>query len=513
MKGKAIFLSTLIVILVSSQSYALSSSSFTQDDFIFTPVLNDDLPYFENTVFITWDGTNYKWLEELMNNGTLVNMNRVLGSNGYKQNVRITSHETNTGACLACIETGHGPDITGISSNQFGPGSDKLSIPDGDTTGERLKASFASDIKLGYALSWSFHQINEEHLAQTGNYTDSIFENIIPGREADFWFASENLSWTPGDPESIEASLLTYHADRGLYMAPLIRAPFLAEKAADWLVNVTDERFYLRIHFTEPDQAGHGYREAKKGAITPEYMQSLVECDIGTGIIFDALENAGVLNKTLFIVGADHGMYEGSHGGSYWPAQNDQASTTTFVINNGSFMHPLGDGIPINQKDIAPTILASMGVDMTTITPEYVGDEDTGLVFWDFTESDTPEIHYATYKTATDTDYQEINKKARIEGIVDIRLVVRDWCMALNGSLQIGDQVYYSASSTYKSVQWNDVDFSAIEGKTSELVFTITDKFGNSATSTIKAAPTSVWFSMAGIFVIGSIYYFRRKRK
>jgi len=77
-------------------------------------------------------------------------------------------------------------------------------------------------------------------------------------------------------------------------------------------------------------------------------------------MIIEVLENAGIIDETLFIIGADHGMYERSHDGAGWPAQVDEISTNTFIISNSSVMSPYN--VPVNQWGIAPTILDSMAL-------------------------------------------------------------------------------------------------------------------------------------------------------
>ncbi|MCE7747446.1 MAG: sulfatase-like hydrolase/transferase [Candidatus Heimdallarchaeota archaeon] len=332
MKNRILVSIIMVVLFSSILGFHVSGEISYLTDISTQPILSSTEPYFENVVYITWDGTNYKYLEKYIDNGTLVNTKKI-DQLGYRQTIRITSHRTSTNPGMATLETGYGAEITLIPYNMFGEGTIKQAIPDGYCIAERLKVAFGSEVKTGHFFSWSYHQIDETYIAQSGNNTDPIFENITPGLESDYWFAAENLTWAPDDPESRDAALNTFNEDIQMYSAPLIRAEFLATKAAAWLENVTSERFYLRMHFTEPDQAGHGY-----GEYTSEYKQALISCDTGTGMIIDVLENAGILDKTLFIIGADYGMYDRSHDGAGWPQTVDEISTNTFIFSNSSIM-------------------------------------------------------------------------------------------------------------------------------------------------------------------------------
>ncbi|MCK5141353.1 MAG: sulfatase-like hydrolase/transferase, partial [Candidatus Heimdallarchaeota archaeon] len=368
--------SIIISVMILSIFIASSGLKITANEISFDSIVSineeQDLPYFDNVVLITWDGTNAEWFEKLIDNGTLVNSQRVL-ENGFRQFVRVVSHRTSTDTGLTTLESGYGPDITGIYFNQFGGGTEKLSIPEGLTTFERLKESFGTGIQTSMFFSWGNARLDTIYMAQSLENWGSIYNNAI-GDEIDYYWGSENLSWVPDNPETYSAIITPFNEDIGMYRTPLLKAEYLGSKAVDWVGNHTSERFYLRMHFTEPDQAGHGYGVTESEfskIITPEYMQSLVDCDIATGMVYDVLETAGLLDKTLFIVGADHGMYYRSHDSNPWPADQWPKSETTFLFSNSSVQHPLGD-VPIKQKDISPTILASMGVDLSLLTPAYV---------------------------------------------------------------------------------------------------------------------------------------------
>ncbi|MEE9409319.1 MAG: sulfatase-like hydrolase/transferase [Candidatus Heimdallarchaeota archaeon] len=477
--------------------------------------IKSDIPHFENVVFVTWDGASGYWIKALTENGTLVNTKRVADS-GYMQIVRVTSHKTSTDPGLATMESGYGPAIHGIDRNMFGGGSAKLSIPDGYSITERLKASDSS-IKSGFILSWEFREINSPYIAQeVSNNTDSTFDKIKIGVDVDYWFDSSNLTWIPGDPETASAVLFPFNEEWGLYPNPLLKADYLADRAVDFINNVSSERFYLRMHLTEPDQAGHGYGESNfgYGDVLPEYMQSLVACDQAMGKILDALESAGVLDETLVVVGADHGMFFRSHDSDPWPGAKEKITKTIFAISNTSVRHNLD--VPAAQRDVAPTILASMGVDLSTLSPAYIGDADTGIPFWDFTEDDIPSFYDATYKTEKMDGYESITDNTKISGIFNISLSILEWSPFQTATLAFGENVVNASASSSRSVVWYNLDSSIVGKGKDTFHFTLTDVFGNTLELdyivTVKAS-FSLWISIGSLLVIGSIIYIKKRKK
>jgi arylsulfatase A-like enzyme len=62
--------------------------------------------------------------------------------------------------------------------------------------------------------------------------------------------------------------------------------------------------------FDNPDHVGHD-----KGHNTPEYYANLTELDGYIGEIIQATKDAGIYEKCIFIVTADHGGINYGHGG------------------------------------------------------------------------------------------------------------------------------------------------------------------------------------------------------
>ena len=72
----------------------------------------------------------------------------------------------------------------------------------------------------------------------------------------------------------------------------------------------TSDPKILFLHFDCVDSAGHGYGTGK-----PEYIDAMSYVDGLIARIYDACEEAGWLENTLFICAADHGhLYSGGHG-------------------------------------------------------------------------------------------------------------------------------------------------------------------------------------------------------
>lgn len=114
---------------------------------------------------------------------------------------------------------------------------------------------------------------------------------------------------------------------------------------------------FLFVHFDSTDAAGHKY-----GYGTQQHIDAVGEVDKLIESIHSAVESAGIINETLFIVITDHGGTNpsdgkgGSHGG--W---TDEEKYVTFAaagkyINNTEITE-------MNIRDLAAIILYAMGID------------------------------------------------------------------------------------------------------------------------------------------------------
>ncbi len=95
----------------------------------------------------------------------------------------------------------------------------------------------------------------------------------------------------------------------GVYERPGYYCKKVAEEAAAYLT--TEKPALAFVHFSDPDEVGHS-----KGWGSPQQIRAISESDRCLGVIYEALEKAGLLEDTLIIVSADHGGHNKVHSGA-----------------------------------------------------------------------------------------------------------------------------------------------------------------------------------------------------
>jgi len=311
---------------------------------------NGEKRTFNHIILVTYDGARKYWVDALMEDGTLANL-ASLKKEGAEITLRITDHNPSTDPGMACIESGYGPDVTGIDMNYFASNV-KPSIPEGLTTTERIKAVYSDKWKTALIMPWTQWFVN------VTNTADSIFWN--QRAETDCWFSSENVTWSQNDPNIWKNALS--------FSSALLRANFTAHKAAEFIRSNKGSNFYLRVHFVEPDSVGHGYAESVDGRISPKYKQALTECDEALGIIIATLKETGIYSRTVILVSTDHGFKGITHGPPPYPFGDPDITETWLVSSDLEVTNELGWGL---QNDISPTCLALAGIDPLEFQPFY----------------------------------------------------------------------------------------------------------------------------------------------
>jgi predicted AlkP superfamily pyrophosphatase or phosphodiesterase len=268
-----------------------------------------------DAILISWDGALREHLRADLAAGKLPNLARLV-KGGSLVDIDVTGHITDTKAGHAQILSGYGPDRTGVFSD-----SDFSPIPAGLSVFERLHKTFPSLTTI-----------------------------MLTGKDHNLGSQAPGLL-TAGEPFfHSRAGITVWDGDK---MRP---ASEVGEKAVRYVHDYAKKgRFLLFIHFADVDLAGH-----RDGEGSPPYDQALEECDHWLGKILDELSSQGIERRTIVYVSADHGFDVGAKTHRNAPHIILASSDPTIV----------GPG---QQRDIAPTVLHALGVDLATVQPPLPG--------------------------------------------------------------------------------------------------------------------------------------------
>lgn len=136
------------------------------------------------------------------------------------------------------------------------------------------------------------------------------------------------------------------------FAIPGNKAPVIAEAAAKYYGEKKPSLMF--VHFPDPDSAGH-----KFGWGSPEQIHAFAESDAGLKILVDGVEAAGLKDDTTFIISADHGGHDRTHG------SNSPEDMTIPWITFGKAVKP-GFTItdPVTTYDTAATALYLLGIEI-----------------------------------------------------------------------------------------------------------------------------------------------------
>jgi predicted AlkP superfamily pyrophosphatase or phosphodiesterase len=214
--------------------------------------------------------------------------------------------------------TGYDPKITGVFSNvQFKP------IPRGLSIFERLHQAFGKSGITTIMLTGKDHNLGSQGPTLLGD----------------------------GEPYFlVRAGITEWDGDQGRSTSAV------GQKAVGYIDRYAGKgRFFLFIHFPDVDYSGHRY-----GENSAAYNQAIVECDRWLGRIMAELASKGIADSTRLYVTADHGFDVGT--------THHSAAPHIFLATNDT--HVLHGG---EQRDITPTILSMMGVDLAKVEPALPG--------------------------------------------------------------------------------------------------------------------------------------------
>ena len=141
------------------------------------------------------------------------------------------------------------------------------------------------------------------------------------------------------EPESLD--LFKYINDRDLVITE------------DLIQNFPADFRLMFVHFPTPDAMGHEY-----GWLSPEQLSVLFRADQAIEKIYTELEARGLMNETLFIITADHGGHDTTHGSSMYE------DMTIPWIAFGAGILPAELNSPITTTDTASTAAFALGLDI-----------------------------------------------------------------------------------------------------------------------------------------------------
>jgi predicted AlkP superfamily phosphohydrolase/phosphomutase len=261
---------------------------------------------------------------------------------------------TDTRAGWSQILTGYYPQVTGVYSNKkYQP------VPKGLSVFERLEEHFGEDNFATVAVIAKKEYCGEIDPPQKIRLDE---EN----KQGDKKDVNQPGAGVKPKGEIVDINGVKYRIIPGspyynMYTAldvwefGMIKDKKVGMRALELIDKYKSEPFFFFVLFDEIDQSGHRFGENSK-----EYNDALISSDYWTGRIIDELKRLGLYEQTIIYVTADHGFDEGEKGHSNAPyvflATNDK-----MVCRNG------------RRQDIAPTILARFGVDLTRLAPPLDG--------------------------------------------------------------------------------------------------------------------------------------------
>jgi hypothetical protein len=309
----------------------------------------------KNIVVIGWDGAQRAHVQEMITRNELPHLT-ALSKQGKLIDIDVTNGATDTKAGWTQILTGYSCDITGVYGNgRYQP------IPEGYSVFERLETFFGPDNiatlaiigKKGHVdndaprrIDYDKWQAAEEKQKKIDTKKPGL-GNLQGGKIVEE--GGKKYVDIPGKP--------WYTASRhmDLFVNGLLENKKVAARAMEELDKHKDKRFFMFVHFADPDHSGH-----KHGENSRQYSEAIADDDAWTGKIIARLKDLGLYESTLVYVVVDHGFNEGEKGHRYAPY--------VFLGTNDAAVMRDGD-----RMDIAPTILKRFGVNLSTLQPALSG--------------------------------------------------------------------------------------------------------------------------------------------
>ncbi|MCX5796084.1 MAG: alkaline phosphatase family protein [Elusimicrobia bacterium] len=306
----------------------------------------------ENAVLIGWDGAQRSEVLEMLAAGELPNLGRLVAAGGMTDTL-VTTGATETKPGWAEILTGRNAELMGIKDNVI-----YRPIPPGYTIFELLKARIPG-IKTVFLAG------KGNNVAARGPH--EVCVNCVTRMPPDFakthwWNKDEILAKTrtyDGSPRRWEsrAGEPYFNAAKSLdiHKINLEAADRVGKAALSALKRCRGSRFFAFIHFEEPDEQGHVFKDG-----SPEYKDAIRAEDRWLGRLMAKLKELGLDDRTAVFVVSDHGFDPGLN--------SHRKAPYTFLAVDRPGRLRAGD-----RKDVTPTILETLGVAPESVLPPLDG--------------------------------------------------------------------------------------------------------------------------------------------
>ncbi|GAA4319746.1 alkaline phosphatase [Mucilaginibacter gynuensis] len=252
-------------------------------------------PLAEHVIVIGIDGLSVNGL--LKANAPV--MHRMIEEGAFKQNARTVLPSSSSSNWSAMI-LGAGPEITGITSNDWKPDAKHMTPVAVNKVGR----------------------------------SPSIYDIIRQQRPQ----AEQGVVFHWDDYGRLLQKEMVNHYE---YAKTETEA---AEKFADYIT--AKKPTFALLHFDHVDGAGHD-----KGHMTPEYLQAIAKADSLIGTVLKAIEKAGIKENTMVIIVADHGGINKGHGG-----ESDEEINIPVIYYGKGVKKGYKIQQPVYQYDLAATI-------------------------------------------------------------------------------------------------------------------------------------------------------------
>lgn len=150
--------------------------------------------------------------------------------------------------------------------------------------------------------------------------------------------------------------------------------PLVVQEIVSYL-NAGNKPTLMFIQLDSVDHAAHTY-----GGFSDQYYNAAEKADTYLGMIYEAVEKNGLMDKGLFMVVADHGETAGGHGGQ----TVEESSAILAVAGNSVNNVELNEGV--HNRDVSAIALYALGIEQPGHMISSVPEE----LFGEWTEKTTP---------------------------------------------------------------------------------------------------------------------------